>query len=247
MHTAIFHTVGRPLFLLAATSMATAALGQDNRVPALDGIWELNRGWTNHPDDNPDTYTRTNFRAFTRPEITEAWDNRDPIDDPKLECKPPTVSSAMSGIHAIAIDQSGDDVILFAEAFDIVRTVYMNGREHPGAEFPRSHLGHSIGRYEGDTLVVDTTHLTAGWSIGPGGPPHSDQLHVVERYRVINDGKLLEQSVTVTDPLTLTQPVTYTQHERRAPFDELVPYDCMPLNTDRGEEVSPEDFYRPQE
>ena len=235
-------TVGVALTLLTASIV----FGQDDRVPELDGIWELNRGWTTHPDDNPDTYTRVDFRLYTRPEVLEAWNNRDPIDDPKLECEPPTVSSAMSGIHAIAIDQSGEHVTLYAEAFDIVRTVYMDGREHPGDDFPRSNLGHSIGWYEGDTLVVDTTHLTAGWSIGPGGPPHSDQLRVVERYRVIDDGRLLEQSVTVTDPLSLTQPVTYVQHERRAAFDELVPYDCMPLNTDRGTEVSPEEFYRPQ-
>ena len=54
---------------------------------------------------------------------------------------------------------------------------------------------------------------------------------------------MLEQAVTVEDPRTLTQPVTYVQHERRAPMHELVPYDCMPLNTDRGEELTPEEFY----
>jgi hypothetical protein len=232
---------------IVALMLPLTVLGQDAHVPELDGIWELNRGWTNHPDDNPDTYTRTDFRAYTRPEVLAVWDERDPLSDPKLLCQPPTVSSAMSGIHAIAIDQSGEHVILFAEAFDIVRTVYMDGREHLAVDTPHTNLGHSIGRYEGETLVVDTTHITAGWNIGPGGPPHSDQLHVVERYRVINDGKLLEQAVTVTDPLTLTQPVTYVQHERRASLHELVPYDCMPLNTDRGAEMTPEEFYTPKE
>ena len=214
-------------------------------IAELDGVWELNRGWTDHPDDNPDTYERPDFRPVTRPEVLAAWQSRDPVDDPKLDCEPPTVSAAMTGIHAIAIDQSGEHVGLFAEAFDVQRTVYMDGRPHPGEDAPHTHLGHSVGRYEGDTLVVDTTHITSGWSMGAGGPPHSDRLHVVERYRVIEDGRLLEQSITVDDPLTLTQPVTYVQHLRRAPIHELVPYDCMPLNTDRGEELTPEEFYRP--
>ena len=214
-------------------------------VAELDGVWELNRGWTEHPDDNPDTYERTDFRPWTLPEVLAAWEARDPLSDPKLECEPPTVSAAMSGIHAIAIDQSGEHVRLFAEAFDVDRTVYMDGRSHPGEDALHTHLGHSVGRYEGDALVVDTTHITAGWSIGPGGPPHSDRLQVVERYRAIEDGRLLEQAITVEDPLTLTQPVTYVQHLRRAPIHELVPYDCMPLNTDRGEELTPEEFYQP--
>ena len=229
------------MFVLPASFAVLAQ--QNQRVAGLDGIWELNRGWTDHPDDDPSTYERPDFRAFTRPEVLVAWSERDPVDDPKLDCEQPTVSSAMSGIHAIAIDQTGEHVKLYAEAFDVERTVYMDGRAHPGEDTLHTNLGHSIGWYEGNTLVVDTTHITAGWSIGPGGPPHSDRLHVIERYRVIEDGRLLEQAVTVEDPLTLTQPVTYVQHERRAPMHELVPYDCMPLNTDRGEELTPEEFY----
>ena len=233
------------VWMLVLPASLSVLAQQDGRVAGLDGIWELNRGWTDHPDDDPSTYERPNFRAFTRPEVLTAWAERDPVDDPKLDCEQPTVSSAMSGIHAIAIDQSGEHVMLYAEAFDVERTVYMDGRAHPGEDTPHTNLGHSIGWYEGDTLVVDTTHITAGWSIGPGGPPHSDRLHVIERYRVIEDGRLLEQAVTVEDPLTLTQPVAYVQHERHAPMHELVPYDCMRLNTDRGEELTPEEFYSP--
>lgn len=214
-------------------------------VVELDGVWELNRGWTDHPDDNPDTFERPDFRPYTRPEVLAVWLERDPLGDPSLDCEPPTVSAAMSGIHAIAIDQSGEHVRLFAEAFDVERIVYMDGRSHPGENAPHANLGHSVGRYEGETLVVETTHITAGWSMGAGGPPHSDRLRVVERYRVIEDGRLLEQAITVEDPLTLTQPVTYVQHLRRAEIPELVPYDCMPLNTDRGEELTPEEFYQP--
>ena len=159
-----------PIAWMLFLPASLAVLAQQNeRVAGLDGIWELNRGWTDHPDDDPSTYERSDFRAFTRPEVLAAWAERDPVDDPKLDCEQPTVSSAMSGIHAIAIDQSGEHVKLFAEAFDVERTVYMDGRAHPGEDAPHTNLGHSIGWYEGDALVVDTTHITAGWSIGPGG------------------------------------------------------------------------------
>ena len=217
----------------------------EGAIPELDGIWELNLAWTNHPNDIPAPYGRPSFREYTRPEVILEWDNQDPVDDPALACIPPTVATAMSGLHAIGFDQSGEHVTVYAEAFDIIRTVYMDGRDHPGPNAPHTNLGHSIGWYEGDTLVIDTSHISAGWKIATGNsPPNSEQLQVVERYRVIQEGTTLEQTVTVTDPLVLTQPVTYIQHERRAPFNELVPYDCMPLNTDRGDELTPEEFYR---
>ena len=92
---------------------------------------------------------------------------------------------------------------------------------------------------------METTHISAGHSVGGGGPPHSDSLQVIERYRVINDGRVLEQTIIMEDPETFTEPVTLVNHERRAPFDELVPFDCMPLGTARGPEMSPEEFYNP--
>ena len=229
-----------------AVILLIVACSPDFEKPALDGVWELNRGWTNHPDDIAGTGLIPDYREYTLPEALAAWDQQKPLDDPKLRCESPTVVGVMTNIHAIAIDQSGDDVVmLYSEYFDTVRTVYMDGREHPGAGTPHSKLGHSIGWYEDNTLVVETTHISAGHSVAGGGPPHSDSLQVIERYRVINDGRILEQTVIMEDPETFTEPVTLVNHERRAPFNELVPFECMPLGTARGSEISPEEFYNP--
>jgi len=85
------------------------------------------------------------------------------------------------------------------EADHAVRRIYVDGRGHPSNLKP-TWMGHSIGRYDGDTLVVDTIGIKEGRWVDNQGHPHSDALHVVERIRRV--GKSLEVEVTVDDPKT---------------------------------------------
>ncbi len=104
---------------------------------------------------------------------------------------------------------------------DQVRLVHMN-EEHPKDLKPTMH-GHSVGHWEGDTLVIDTigfderSQFTDGFIHGP-------KLHAVERYRVIDGGKTLEKTFTYTDPDALTEPYTWTRTEHRTDeaFQEYV-------------------------
>ena len=79
-----------------------------------------------------------------------------------------------------------------------VRRIYVDGRGHPSNGKP-TWMGHSIGRYEGDTLVVDTIGIIGNRLIDVQGHPHSDALHLVERIRRVNQ-KSLEVEVTFDDP-----------------------------------------------
>jgi hypothetical protein len=109
------------------------------------------------------------------------------------------------------------------------RRIYTDGRPHPDPDlFPANFMGHSIGHWDGDTLVVDTTHMLEG-IYDMSGAPHSDQIHVVERIRLI-DNDTLENVITITDPVMLTEPWIVTRKYRRAKnrFPDLALEYCSP-------------------
>lgn len=101
--------------------------------------------------------------------------------------------------------QTPKEVLIIAQADTQVRHVYMNvpHSAHPAPSW----YGESVGRYEGDELVVDTIGLNEKTLIDDNyAVPHTSQLHVVERYKIINDGKLLQASFTVEDPGAFNAP-----------------------------------------
>jgi hypothetical protein len=79
-----------------------------------------------------------------------------------------------------------------------------------------SWYGESIGHYEGDTLVVDTIALNDKTSVDNYRTPHSEKLHVVERWKMIDDGKMLELTMRVDDPETYNEPWSAVRRYRRA-------------------------------
>jgi hypothetical protein len=94
-----------------------------------------------------------------------------------------------------------------------VRRVYMD-RPHSKKLKP-SWYGESVGHYEGDTLVIDTIGLNDKTVVDIYRTPHTEKLHVVERWRMIDDGKGMEATFTVEDPGAFYQPWTGMRHYRR--------------------------------
>lgn len=122
---------------------------------------------------------------------------------------------------------------------DVERTVHLGLTEHP-AKGPRSSLGHSIGRLEGDTLVIETANYSAGvlrqYVEIPGQPTrgllHSDALTSVERVRFDAATNRLKVTIELQDPLYYTRPFP-AAHAEYAPSDlEIEPFDCRPENPD---------------
>jgi hypothetical protein len=98
--------------------------------------------------------------------------------------------------------------------FNATRRIYTNGRKHPtGVDLVPSFMGDSIGHWEGDTLVVDTVGMNPG-IYDRTGAPHSGDVHVVERLRMIAP-EMLEHQITIEDPVMLTRPWKVTRHLRR--------------------------------
>jgi hypothetical protein len=131
--------------------------------------------------------------------------------DPQGYCMPPSGPRLMTTpfpMEIIQLPQQKRIVMIYEGGTHIWRVIYMDGRPHPaGDELNPSWLGHSVGHWEGDTLVVDVVGFNEGSWIDMAGDPHSDRLHVIERY-TRKDLYTLRYEATIDDPATYTEPWT---------------------------------------
>jgi hypothetical protein len=152
-------------------------------------------------------------------------------------CEPINPASFVGGFFPTQILQGHNQIVLLNEWVAVPRRIYMDGRGHPPAEdMLPSWEGHSTGRWEGDTLVVDTIgvngrsrplngYFAGGVNATPESLkvarlPASDQMHLVERFRLVGDGNILEVTKTVTDPKTYLRTFSNTVYmERRLDID----------------------------
>jgi hypothetical protein len=105
-----------------------------------------------------------------------------------------------------------------------MRTIYF-GRPHK-PDFEANWQGDAIGRWDGDTLVIDTLGFNDMTWLNAAGAPHTQRLHLVERVRPLNGGQYLEYKVTADDPQTLTKPYRYTRYFKKASSD-IQEYVCV--------------------
>ena len=109
--------------------------------------------------------------------------------------------------------QGPKDVVMVLSSFNDVRHVHLTDKH--SANVKPSWYGESIGHYEGDTLVVDTIGLDDRTAIDGFGTPHTTKLHIVERFHLIEDGKVLEANIHVEDPGAFTMPWDAIQRFRQ--------------------------------
>jgi hypothetical protein len=120
----------------------------------------------------------------------------------------------MGGPNSLIFLQTPKEVWMMIQSDQQVRRIYMNV---PHSKNPKpSWYGESIGRYEGDTLVVDTIGLNDRSFADIYRTPHTERLHVVERWRMVDNGQTLESVFTVEDPGAFYQPWTAMRRYRRA-------------------------------
>jgi hypothetical protein len=124
--------------------------------------------------------------------------------DPSTYCFPPGAPRSMVMPYPFEIVQSADAIYILFEYGSGIRKIYTDGRKHP--EQPEATwMGDSIGTWQGDTLVVDTVGLRPETWMDPAGTPHSDALHIVERFRRTKPDALEVQFV-FDDPTAFTKP-----------------------------------------
>jgi hypothetical protein len=109
-----------------------------------------------------------------------------------------------------------------------VRTIYMDGREHP-KDFVPTGYGHSVGRWEGDTLIVDTVGFSEKFWLDRAGSPHTEKMHVTEKFTRTNM-TTMQYEYTVDDPYTYTAPWSRVATISFRPGQELFEYICQDNN-----------------
>jgi len=157
-------------------------------------------------------------------------------DDPTFRCDPVAIRRVWGAPGTpLEVVRDGNDVVLHHEWMDVRRVIHMNMKEHP-KNGPRSSLGHSIGRMEGDTLVIETANYSAGvlnqYVEQPGQPTkgllHSAALTSVERLSFDPARQRLVVEIDLTDPEFFKQPFPRSRNEYAPSALKIEPFNCSP-------------------
>jgi hypothetical protein len=218
------------LILLGQTAGQLGPARAQNASPRanLSGIWVL------HPSASAKAYSDFAF-SKEEPPMT-AWaeekyrlarpafgPNKKPArdsNDPVYGCFPPGLPRIYLHRKPMEILQLSNEVIMLFEYARIVRQIYTDGRPHDEFLDPPLWMGDSIGKWEGDTLVVDAIGFNDKTWLDRVGHPHSDALHLVERLRRV-DHATLEDNITIEDPKAYTKSWTIHNTFELRPNAEL--------------------------
>jgi len=171
------------------------------------------------------TYDMSNF-PLTEAAMASIQNFNGATDNPTLNCNPKGMPTIMEQPYPMEIVDDGNRILIKLEEYDRLRTIHMNA-DAASAERSPSSLGYSVGRWEDNlTLVVETTDINWGW-LDQRGTPLSDDVSVVERFELAEDGSRLDYAVTITDPTTFTEPITQERFWVYLPGIEVEPYNCQ--------------------
>jgi hypothetical protein len=187
------------------------ALGSMGWVPAGMGVVE------------GDEIPYQPWAAARKKENLANWIDR----DPELKCFQPGIPRALYMPFPFQIIQSGTKVQMVFEFANTQRTIHLNKME----EFPNvGWMGYSVGRWEGDTLVVDVTNFNDATWLDRAGNFHSDEMHVVERYTPRGPDVLLYEA-TIEDPQVFTRPwkIRMPLYRRLEPDAHLSDFRCVEM------------------
>jgi hypothetical protein len=233
--------------LIGITMLPPSAHGASTsgKTPDIFGIWMAIS--SNSPNYSPQWTNKANTPA---PEFT-AWGAEQSREQGRLgielptpgACEPINPASFLGGFFPAQILQGHNQIVLMNEWVAVARRIYTDGRGHPPVEdLLPSWEGHSIGHWEGDTLVVDTIGLNGrtrplnGYfangvnataeSLKVPRLPSSDQMHLVEKFRLVGNGNIVEVTRAITDPKTYLRPFSNTVYLERRPDIDVQEYYC---------------------
>jgi len=162
----------------------------------------------------------------------ERWKNVDTKDDPTGMCLPVGPSRAFTAPMPFQVVQGPTMVAFLFEYQTIYRMVYIDKKHPPDIMDYPEFMGHSIGHWEGDTLVINTVGINERSWLDTAGHEHSGQLHLIERIQKLDDDHL-KYTVTYDDPMFFTQPWSITRtFTRGKPTDRIMAYSCEENNKD---------------
>jgi hypothetical protein len=213
-------------------ALAPANLAKPRPKPPFDltGTWLHGGG----PDNNfrfapPPGFKLTPWAQGIYDEARKAQADGKVYHDDIGQCWPAGVPINMTRVWPIAMIQLPTMVLMIQELMNTMRFIYIDGRPHtdPDIAVP-SFNGESIGHWEGDTLVVDTKYFVNEHHWIDSGIPATDALHIVERIRMINEGKTLEIAYTLTDPKSWEGDWKMTKRWQRVDERDIAEVECLP-------------------
>ena len=201
-------------------------------TPDLNGTWQ--GGGSNSGDISK--ALKPGDTVSMQPWAEKVFKSRLAKDDPEVACLP-------TGIPRTApypwrmLQTPTHYFMLFEGNIHSFRQIFMDGRKHPDDPDP-TWYGHSIGHWEGETLVVDTVGFNDKFWFDNLGHPHTEKLHTIERYTRTDLGNIRIE-VAIDDPGAYTKLFTTVGRARLMPGDDLIEYICNENDPDKGHYVGP--------
>ena len=195
--------------------------------PQPAGPVDLTGVWYDGPSGDLSKYTILGEPMVLTPYGKMRYASVDHSKDPNTFCLPPGPSRMITMAHPTMMVQRPDLMTILSESQRIFRLVYLDGRGHPDDvnDYPEW-MGSSIGRWEKDTLVVDTVAINDRTWIDTSGHEHSDKLHLTEKFR-LTDPNHLELLTTYDDPVFFVKPFTTRRVLRRQIGDRILDQSCL--------------------
>ncbi|MBT5031275.1 MAG: hypothetical protein HOM55_03160 [Proteobacteria bacterium] len=203
------------------------------RTTTIEGRWFLDR--SRLPDGYPDETDELMGRYLEltdKGEAAAAVYNQASEENPELSCisKPTPALILYTDLFPMEIvinegNEGEETITLRSQYFDSVRTIYMDGREHPPAS-EQFFEGHSVGRWEDDVLVIDTTNFAYHRSPYQTGVPSGSQKHVVEWYRLLGNGRHMNVKFLLEDPEYIDGSMSHNRDLIYSPERDMSSFDC---------------------
>ncbi|MGH9648634.1 MAG: hypothetical protein ACRD4E_17665 [Bryobacteraceae bacterium] len=216
-------------------TMAVLLPAQSTKTPDFTGVWSPfsgGRGGGGDPKINPPPPGQ----LVLKPEYAKPYEARraaeadankrgEQLATGGSQCIPYGVPTMMAvAIYPVEFLQTAKQLTIISEAFSEVRRVYLDRPQAAMDDVAPGYYGRSVGKWDGDTLVVDTIGIKPTVA-GYRGMPHSPQMRVTERVKLIT-ADVLHDQITIDDPVVLEKPMVYTLAYRRVPNYEMVEFVC---------------------
>jgi hypothetical protein len=219
--------------VLTLATLLPFAWAQSAKTPDLTGVWGTFRGGKG---PNAKFAPPPAGQLVLKPEYAKPYEARrakeaesnqrgEQLATSGSQCIPYGVPTMMSvAVYPVEIQQTPKQVTIVSEAFSEVRRVFLDRPQAPLEDVAPGYYGRSVGHWDGDTLVVDTIGIKTSVN-GYRGMPHSEQMRITERMRLVAPD-ILHDQITIEDPVVLEKPMVYTLAYQRLPDYEMVEFVC---------------------
>ena len=228
---------------LAATTAPPATSTAKTDPPSAPATAPVNHGltgtWNRYPqlDEAPDPKLprpppvpppplKEQYKADWETQQKAARDadaRGQPLYTDYVKCLPDGMPTMMLAMFPMEVLQTPGQVTIMQEAYNQVRRIYLNEKQIPIEDAEPGYWGHSVGHWQGDTLLVDTLGIKE--TVRFRGVPHSDQMRIHERIRMLSPD-FFEDRITVEDPVYLTGPWNFMYEYKRLPHYKMLEYVC---------------------